>query len=534
MVNLKSSVLLISSICLSAALCFFKEEENTFMSYDPTQQSSGSPPYGQPQPPAQPPQQPAGTPPPYPPTQLAGTPPYGQPPQPPTAYGQPPQTPAGTPPPYQPTQMAGTPPSYGQSSPSLPPYGQPASTPYGQSNPSLPPYGQSASSPGYGQSSPSLSPYEQGTPSSPSYPLYSASTPVDPYAAQRPADPYAAMQPGQAYQPEQPWAGIPPAYPPPAPKKGKGGLIAIVIVLILALIGGGVAVYIVTRPQPVISVTSSYKVGSTYAGATNTVFKVSGQKFSGSSQITFLLDGNPVPGNQPVQSDSNGNVTANLTVTADWTTGNHTLTAKDAGGYTAKSGVPITIVTPGQANTPGPNGAPPDDASGTVDATVTANGTSDTFQLTVTGSPDGGKVCRDRDNGQPQSQQGTTTDGVAYTATVAYTCSGTYKGGQLSYTETATSAKVVYANGLSCTANVPFVNMHLQGSFSSNTAISGNYSQDAVTFNCNMNVGAVTTNAETGTWTGIAAMQECLCSREEKRPSARKSFTRMAFLSWCD
>src|SRR5579875_3717872 len=114
MVNLKSSVLLISSICLSAALCFFKEEENTFMSYDPTQQSSGSPPYGQPQPPAQPPQQPAGTPPPYPPTQLAGTPPYGQPPQPPTAYGRPPQTPAGTPPPYQPTQLAGPRPPMGR------------------------------------------------------------------------------------------------------------------------------------------------------------------------------------------------------------------------------------------------------------------------------------------------------------------------------------------------------------------------------------------------------------------------------------
>src|SRR5207244_939439 len=103
--------------------------------------------------------------------------------------------------------------------------------------------------------------------------------------------------------------------------------------------GVGLAAYLLTRPQPTISITSNYKVGGTPAGATGTVLHVIGHKFSGTSAISFLLDGAAVSGNQSVHSDTDGNVSADLTIPSGWTVGRHTLTAKDANGYTAKGGV---------------------------------------------------------------------------------------------------------------------------------------------------------------------------------------------------
>src|SRR5256885_15000753 len=113
------------------------------------------------------------------------------------------------------------------------------------------------------------------------------------------------MPPAPAYQytppPYTPQAGpgaLPsypqqPYMPPPTQKKSGTGMriliIATVVVVILAGAGAGL-VYFLTRPQPVINVTSNYKVGVVPAGSTSTVFHVSGQKFSGNSAITFLLD----------------------------------------------------------------------------------------------------------------------------------------------------------------------------------------------------------------------------------------------------
>ncbi len=456
------------------------------MSYDPTERApqppDQQPPYGQP--PQQPPAQPYGQ-------SNPAWPPASQPPVAPTVYaqGNPSQSP------YQPpTQQASPtpPPPYGQSNPSWPSAPQTPSAPpppYGQSSPSLSPYGQPPQTPlPYGQSSPSS--YDQPAAASP----YSA-------------DPYAPVPaPGQPYQSDQPWgAGVPPAYQPAVPPKKsnlKTILIVLVVILVLAGGGGGTALYFATRPQPVISVTSKYSVGATPAGATSTTFAVSGHDFSGTSAITFLLDNAPIPGGQTAQSDSNGNVSATFTVTDAWTVGNHTLTAKDAGGYTTKVGKAITIVPPGQANTPGPNGAPTDSANITISGEVNAGSSSGTITLTV----NGGKVCRDLDDGQPHVHTGTSS-GVGYSETTIHTCSGTYKSGKLSYTETATSDKIVFDNGLTCTAHVPYVSAHLEGAFTSATSINGTYSEDTIVVDCNMGVGSQSFNANTGTWTGTASGQ---------------------------
>lgn len=460
------------------------------MSYDPTERASQppdqQPPYGQPpqqppygQPPQQPPQQP-----------LYGQsnpswPPTPQTPIAPTVYGQPPQ-----PPPYNqpPTQQA-SPTPYGQSSPSwqsasqTPPAPPP---PYGQSSPSLPSYGQPPQAPAYGQSS--SFPYDQPA----------GGVSYDPYAP--------TPAPGQPYQADQPWgAGMPPAFQPAAPPKKsnlKTILIVLIVILVLAGGGGGTALYFATRPQPVINVTSQYSVGSTPAGATSTTFTVTGHDFSGNSTITFLLDNAPIPGGQTAQSDSNGNVSTTFTVTDAWAVGPHTITAKDASGYTTKVGKAITIVKPGQSNTPGPHGAPTDSATMTIQGTVNAGSSSGTLTLTV----NGGKVCRDIDDGQSHNHTGT-SNGVGYTETTVHTCSGSYQSGHLSYIETATTDKIVFDNGLTCTAHVPYVSAHLEGDFSSPTSISGNYTEDSIVVDCNMGVGSQTFAANTGTWSGVASVQ---------------------------
>lgn len=338
--------------------------------------------------------------------------------------------------------------------------------------------------------------YEQRPAPAPVYPVYPVEPAVPAYnAAPRPA-----------------WtAPAPPAYTPPpvAPKKGGGLkvlLIVIVVVLVLAGAGGGAAAYFLSRPQPTISLTSTYTTASTPAGATGTTFKVSGQKFSGGSAITFLLDGKPLTGGQAVSSNSSGAVSATLTVTDGWSVGSHTLTARDASGYLTQKGAALTIVTPGQAKTPGPNGAPSDDASGTVLASVQSSDGSEAISLKVTGKADGGSVCRDADDGQSHSTSGTTS-GVGYTETTVATCSGSYKGGKLTYTETVTSDKIVFDNGVTCTAQVPYVARHLEGTFTNHTSLNGSYTSDAVTVNCDHGLGSSTTNAGQGTWTGVASLQ---------------------------
>jgi hypothetical protein len=400
--------------------------------------------------------------------------------------------------------------AYGQGDPAHPPYRQapqqPARQPvYGQSNPSLPPYGQPLSpQTTYGQMPPR--PSGQGAPSLPGYPAYGQ--PVPPYAApvSAPAQPY--------QQGPQSWgAGMPPASPPPAPVKKHGGAkIAIIIVILLLVLGGGggafYAYYVAHLPRPVINMTGQYRVGTVLAGATDTKFLLTGHDFSASSTIIFLLDGAPAPGSIPAQSASDGSVTATLTVTAGWSIGSHTVTAKDATGYVTKAGVPIAIVAQGQAGTPGPNGAPTDSASGTIHATIRVGGQSAALDLAVTGSPDGGKVCGSKADGKSHTLSGTENT-MSYTETRTLTCSGTYKGGKLSYTETATSDILAFNNGVRCVAKTPYMFAHLEGTFSSATTVSGSFSQDAVSITCSLNGASKTSNspARTGTWTGNASMQ---------------------------
>jgi hypothetical protein len=344
---------------------------------------------------------------------------------------------------------------------------------------------------------------------------------------------YATPVPPQSYvQQSQTPPGVPdtvlsnttpapePSYTPPSTPRKPGSkmkilLIALAIILVLGIIGGaGIAAYQLTRPQPVIGVTSDYHVGSTPAGSTGTAFHVSGHKFSSTSVITIMLDGSSVPGTPRVASDAAGNVRVDVTVTNGWAVGSHILTAKDADGNVTKVAASVIIVPQGQADTPGPNGAPANDKSFTLDVNVQSPdvttgkpGGSYIDHLIITGWPDpsGGTVCQSVDNGQPNTYNGDGGNGITYIETSTLTCSGTYKGGKLSYIETATSDKVDYSNGLSCMTHQPYVLQHLEGSFSAPNSISGTFTSESVTAYCNKGSGTavpIQINAVKGTWTG--------------------------------
>lgn len=413
------------------------------------------------------------------------------------ATGQPPASP------FPPPAYTPMPPSPG-TPPYMPAPQQPFQQPITESAPqSFPPPSPYAPMPQQPFQQPITGGMPQGyTPTPPPYPY----TP-----AQQQAYPQ-YMGGGESTQAYTPTPPPYPYMPPVAPKKSNRGLkillIVLAIIVVLGVSGGGIAIYLLTRPQPIITVTSNYKVGTIPAGSTSTTFHISGQKFSASEAITFLLDGKPAPGSQAAHSDKDGLVTTDLTIDDNWAQGNHTITARDADGYTTKIGSKVMVVPQGQAHTPGPNGAPPDDTSGIVLASIKFNGQNDSqpqsLQITGHADPQGGTVCSEEDNGKPITHS-ETDNGVAVTVIVTQTCSGTYKAGRLTYTETVTSAKFTFAqNGITivCPATTPFVNLHLEGTFSNATTISGGASTDKVTLNCDHGVGAQTVDAMTGTWTG--------------------------------
>jgi hypothetical protein len=121
----------------------------------------------------------------------------------------------------------------------------------------------------------------------------------------------------------------------------------------------------------------------------------------------------------------------------------------------------------------------------------------------ITGKPDpsGGTVCQSNDDGQTHTDTGSISSGVTYREIYILSCSGTYKGGKLSYIETATSDKVDLSNGLSCVARTPYVYQHLVGAFTSQNTISGTFTSDSITADCNGGIGTQLTNAEQGNWT---------------------------------
>ena len=269
-------------------------------------------------------------------------------------------------------------------------------------------------------------------------------------------------------------------------------------------------------PHPVIAVQSQYQQNGVPVGATTTTLHISGKWFSYRSPITFLVDGQPAPGNQSAQSDAQGQVETDLTVTGDWSQGDHTLTAKDGQGYVTQSGQPFAIVSQGEASIPGPNGAPLDDASFTLGITiqtqdpVTGQPTSTEETLVITGQPDpaGGTVCQAQDNGQPYTLTGALLNApglppmVTYQETLVTTCSGSYKGGQLSYTETVTSDQYILANSLTCQASTPYTLQNLTGTFDSATTSSGNWSATEVTITCAGGQTFPAHPAQQGAWSG--------------------------------
>jgi pSer/pThr/pTyr-binding forkhead associated (FHA) protein len=289
-------------------------------------------------------------------------------------------------------------------------------------------------------------------------------------------------------------------------RRSSKTLIIVATVILLALIGGSFAAYMLALPRPTMTISSAYNAGNVAVGSTGTSLKISGHKFSSASTITFLLDGKPISGEHTVQSNGSGDVSTTLQLTDNWPLGRHVLTAKDASGYTTNQGAAIQVVKQGEANTPGPNGAPPDDASLTINASVTVNGNpvQATETLTVTGRPDpnGGTVCiAGDDNGQPHTVTGS-SDNVTFRETLVLSCSGLYKNGKLTYTETATSDKIEFSNGLTCTARTPYTYQHLTGTFSNATTINGTFTQDTITYDCSNGVNAQQLPGNQGTWTG--------------------------------
>src|SRR5262249_13808877 len=157
--------------------------------------------------------------------------------------------------------------------------------------------------------------------------------------------------------------------------------------------------------------------------------------FAPNSSVTILLDGQAVPGGLSLTSDARGLVEETLTVTSDWSIGSHTLTAQDGQGNRTQQSAALEIVHQGEAGTPGPNGAPSDNAAFnilvTIDATDT--GTGEQTTITITLNVSNGRVCDDEDDtGQPQTKDWRIYDvndghtlGQA-TETYTLTCSGTY------------------------------------------------------------------------------------------------------------
>lgn len=420
---------------------------------------------------------------------------YGPGSQPQTYYNNPPGTIGNAP------TVAGS--LYSQDPAPAP--GYPGSAPSGFSS-APPSYSGSQPQPGY---QPTL---QNAYPSSPSQPAYPGSTPPVGFPGSQPQPGFPGSQPtsgftGGAFAP-------PGVLVPPTQQRSGGSKVALIVVaavVLLAAVGGGIAYYLLTRPKPVITVSSDYKTGSTYVGATDTVFQVSGQKFSSNSPITFLLDGQPAPGASLVQSNSDGNVQANLTVTADWSVGSHTLTARDASDYVTQAGVLIQIVAQGEAGTPGPKGAPTDSATFGLQIMVNPKDATtgqtfapfrDNLSVNSPGNPNNAAVCDTQyDTGQPQTDSGDAGSGITYRDTIIFSCSGSYKGGQLEYKETVTTWRRAFSNGVTCTAQTPFTFQDLKGAFTDANTISGTFSSDSITFNCD-NGRTATGDPSTGTFTG--------------------------------
>jgi hypothetical protein len=299
------------------------------------------------------------------------------------------------------------------------------------------------------------------------------------------------------------------AMPVKSRRRRKIALLALAVALVILGTGSGLA-YILTRTHPVIQITSDYDMGTTLIGSASTSFHITGQQFVANVGITFLLDGKPAPGDKTAQSDANGDIQTDLLVTSQWRVGNHLLTATDSLGNVTKDGAPVQIVAQGQDGTPGPNGAPADNGSFTIDIQGTAtaaDGQSFPLKgtlsiLNISGS-DGDSTCGVSYTGRPLVYKGTLRgSNVTYTETMILACHVTYKQGHLHYVDTATSDTFVLGNGRRCAASGPFTNGAFDGAFKSSTSISGTFYRDYSRADCT-GKGYIYRNSEAGTWTGV-------------------------------
>ncbi|HZS76791.1 MAG TPA: zinc-ribbon domain-containing protein [Ktedonobacteraceae bacterium] len=262
--------------------------------------------------------------------------------------------------------------------------------------------------------------------------------------------------------------------------------ILIVVVAAAVVAAGGVAAAMhFLAHSPLISITSPYKVGDAPAGASGTTLQISGQQFASNSPITFLLDGHAAPGNPGTHSDANGSFHANVPITDAWSIGTHTLTARDASNNSTQNSVSVVVVQQGQANTPGPDGAPPDDASFKVIAQIQGNQSPETEIVTGHPDPMGGTACNSEDTGKPIVITGSTYNhNVPYRQTATFSCTGNYKAGKITFTETLTSSVTVYSEPdgttSTCTLNSPQVDEELSGSYTGNNTFSGTVTYPAI------------------------------------------------------
>jgi hypothetical protein len=293
---------------------------------------------------------------------------------------------------------------------------------------------------------------------------------------------------------------------------GKWVIITAIATVVLGASGAGVALafhpFHLFLSQPQMVITSVYNTQGPPIAADGTKLHVKGQQFAANSTITFLLNNIPLNETQKVQSDGNGNVTTDLTVTSAWKLGRDTLTAYDTTNSISTSATEIQIVQPGQSHTPGPHGAPADDASFTIQLEIQVrnsygNSFSYPYTLIVAGHPDpaGGTVCSSRDNGTSDTQPD--TEGQI---TGTYSCSGTYKGGNVSYTEAVNTQKLTFTTGETCTLRSPQQPyLEITGSYTNQDNFSGTAIQHAVDSSMYTCTPADTTGfiiAHTGTWTG--------------------------------
>jgi hypothetical protein len=297
---------------------------------------------------------------------------------------------------------------------------------------------------------------------------------------------------------------------------GKWIIITAIATVVLGASGAGVALAfhpfnLFTTPHPVMKISSTYNnAQGKPVAASGTTLHISAQNFAANSPITFLLNNKPLNETRQTQSDGNGNVITDLAVTSEWKIGQDTLTAHDANNTTTGS-TEIEVVQPGQSHTPGPHGAPADDASFTIQVEIQVRNSygysfSYPYTLTVTGHPDpaGGTVCSSRDNGTTDTQQDTQGQ-----ITGTYSCSGTYKGGNVSYIEAVKTQTLTFLTGETCTLRSPQQPyLEITGSYTSQDNFSGTAIQHAIDssmYNCNPTdtIGSIIAN--TGTWTGTVS-----------------------------